>query len=295
MAKSYSPRPSSRPEFSTTAAAAPGVGVADRAVAAADGADDARGALGRLATGHRPVAVRLVRPGPGGRGGQVLGEVLGRARLIGAVDRGDRQVGEGHAGVVGGDRRVVPGGDLLVEDPGEDLGGEVEVLDALEVVDDRDRRDVVRQLEDLATGAALLRGGQLLLVQRGVGAGEVGAAGDELLAATAGAHRVVVHRHARLHARVAGGPALHRGLLAAGACAGEAAAQFLGAAGGAGGAATGVLLVRGAARGEREGADERSREDDSARRGAELQGRALRRCARAFYRAAWNQRGPTLG
>src|SRR5918997_1554949 len=225
------------------------VGVPDGAVAAADGADDTRGALGGLAAGDRPVAVGLVGPRPAGRGRQVLGEVLGGARLLGTVHRGDRQVGQGRLGVVRGERRVVPLRDLLVEDAGDDLGGEVELLDSLEVVDHRDRRDVVRQLEDLTTGAALLRGGQLLLVERGVGAGEVGAARDELLAATAGAHRVVVHGHAGLHTRVAGGPALHRGLLAARAGAVEGTAQLRGAAGRLATAAAGGLLVGGAARG----------------------------------------------
>ena len=109
-------RPSSSGEASTIAAAASGenatnssptwtatvaealgarrVGVADGAVAALDGGDDAGGALCGLAALERPHAVGLVRPHLGGGLGQVVGEVLGRARVVGAVHRRDGEVGQ---------------------------------------------------------------------------------------------------------------------------------------------------------------------------------------------------------
>src|SRR5215207_11531456 len=63
-------------------AGAGGVGVADGARAVRHGVDDARGALGRLATLERPHAVGLVRPHVGSGRSEVVGEVLGRAGVI---------------------------------------------------------------------------------------------------------------------------------------------------------------------------------------------------------------------
>src|SRR5690606_16040274 len=119
-----------------------GVHVADGALAALDGGDHTGGALGGLDRLDRPVAADLVRPGVARGLGEVGDEVLGGARLVGAVHRDD--VGGGEVDVRVGllDRLVVPGGDLLVEDVRDDLGGEVEGVDALQVEGDRDGRDV---------------------------------------------------------------------------------------------------------------------------------------------------------
>src|SRR5699024_12133288 len=118
--------------------------------------------------------------GVGGVVGEVLGEVLGGAGVVRAVNGDDGGIGQLHIGVELGDRRIVPGGDVLGEDPGDHLGREVQVLDALEVEHDRDRGDVDGQVEGLLTVADLGGGGELLLVQGGVGAGELHLAGEEL-------------------------------------------------------------------------------------------------------------------
>ena len=170
MAKSYSPRPSTAGEFSTTAAAASGgrrdelladgdvgdaevagpagVGVADRAGRARRPPDDTGGAVGGLAALERPHAVGLGGPHVTGGLEQVVGEVVRGARVVGAVHRGDRGVGQRGVRVVRGDGRVVPGGDRAGEDARDGRRGQVQLVDALEVEDDRDRRDVVGQLED---------------------------------------------------------------------------------------------------------------------------------------------------
>ena len=80
-------------------------------------------------------------------------------------------------------------GDLLVEDRGQRFRVEVQFFDFRQVVDDRDRRDVVRDLDQFARGAAFDRLAELAFVfgERRVRAGEDDAAGDELFAAAAGA------------------------------------------------------------------------------------------------------------
>src|SRR5690606_32882801 len=102
------------------------VDVADGAVAAADGGLDARRLLSRLGAGrgHGPLIAVLVRPGVAGDRGEVLREGPGGARRVAAEDGGDGQVGQLDVGVVGGDGRVVPLLDLLVEDVRDRLGGE---------------------------------------------------------------------------------------------------------------------------------------------------------------------------
>src|SRR5690606_33069304 len=116
------------------------------------------------------------------------------------------------------------------EDARERLRGEVDVLggDLGEVVDDRDRRDVERQLEGLAVAAALLRRLELLRLQGGVGAGELHGAVEELLAAGAGAGRVVADRHARVGLGEPGHPAELGVLLRGGAGAGDRAGELAG-------------------------------------------------------------------
>jgi hypothetical protein len=108
-------------------------------------------------------------------------------------------------------------------------GREVERVDALEVEGHRDRADVQRQVHDAgALGAARARRGDLLGVHGPVGAGEVDAALGEGVAATAGAHRVVVDGHALVLGLEAGDPGLHRRGLRGGTGTGEGAAQVSG-------------------------------------------------------------------
>ena len=146
----------------------------------------------------------------------------GGAGLVGAVHRGDRQVGQGGAGVVGGDRRVVPLGDLPVEDLRDGGRSQLEVGHALHVVDHRDRRDVGRHLDHVAVAAGLGLG-QLLVLERGVAAGEGHPAAEELVAAGTGAARVVGDVGVRVGRGEAGDPRLLGRLLGAGARAGDRA------------------------------------------------------------------------
>ena len=66
--------------------------------------------------------------------GEVGGEVLGGARLVGAVDRRDGQVGQLNTGVQLGDSRIVPLVDVALEDLSDDVSGQVELVDALKAV-----------------------------------------------------------------------------------------------------------------------------------------------------------------
>src|SRR5690606_28446082 len=66
-----------------------GVHVADGALAALDGGDHTGGARGGRDGLDRPVAADLVRPGVARGLGEVGDEVLGGARLVGAVHRDD--------------------------------------------------------------------------------------------------------------------------------------------------------------------------------------------------------------
>jgi hypothetical protein len=164
------------------------------------------------------------------------------------VDRGDAGVGEIGVGVVSGDLRVIPGRDLAVEDLGDHVGAEVEVVDALEVEDDRDRADVRRDLDRVLTAATLLRAVELALLgaERRVGAGEHVGTGDEVLPTGAGADRVVVDGHAAVGALEAGSPSGLGALLGGRTAAVERAAEAVAA----GGAAAVAVIVRGTARGK---------------------------------------------
>src|SRR6202012_5738256 len=134
-----------------------GIGVADRAFAGGDGFDHTGGAGGGFATLHRPVTAHFVGPDRGRHFGEVVGEVFGRARLVGAVDRDDPRFRKFDAGVLFGDFRVVPVFDFLVEDLRQGFRFEFQFFDAREVVDDRGRRDVVRDLDQFTRFAALDR------------------------------------------------------------------------------------------------------------------------------------------
>src|SRR5262249_5583395 len=113
--------------------------------------------------------------------------------------------------------------------------------DAGEVVDDRDRRDVVRDLDQLAGRAALRRLRQLIGVEGRVAAGESRVpARDELIAATARADRVIGDGRAGVLILKVRCPSLLCGLLSARPRAGEGArdagapAVVAGTAGGGG-------------------------------------------------------------
>src|SRR5690606_27901479 len=158
--------------------------------------------------------------------GEVLGEVLRGAGVVGAVDRDDGQVRQVDTGVRLGDRGVVPAFDPAVEHRRDGVRGELEVVDlqAGQVVGDRDGRDVQRQLEDVPALAALDGRGVLLVVEVGVGAGEVDGAGDEHLPAGTGAGRVVGGEDVGPDVVQPGEPGLHGDLLGGGARPGDRAA-----------------------------------------------------------------------
>ena len=81
------------------------VGVADGTLDAADLLDDAGGAVGGLAVDRERV-LGLVGPRVGRGLAEVVGEVLRGARVVGAVHRGDVEVGQLDAvGLLVGDRR----------------------------------------------------------------------------------------------------------------------------------------------------------------------------------------------
>src|SRR5690606_18432512 len=121
--------------------------------------------------------------------------------------------------VVRGNRLVVPVGDLLVEDLCQDGGAQVELGHTLQVERDGHWGDVDGDVHRAV--AADLRGrGLLLLVESGVGTGELHRAGDELLTTSARADPVVVHGHVGLDVGVvAGDPGRHGGVLGGGASA----------------------------------------------------------------------------
>src|SRR5699024_6934715 len=130
-----------------------------------------------------------------------------------------------------------------------------------------DRGDVDGQVEGLFAVAHLGGGGQLLLVQGGVGAGELHLAGEELLAPGAGAGGVVGDGHIPAlgldQAAEGLGPRRLRVLHGGGAGAGEVPAELGVAAGRCGAlrtarAGAGVLGAA-AAGGQRETADESER------------------------------------
>ena len=190
-----------------------GIGVGDGAVRVRGGGDHAGGALGVLLAGDRPGLGGLVRPGLGSGRVQVVGEVLGGAGLIRAVHHGDVRVRQIGIRVLLGDGRIVPGGDLAGEDARDGLGVEVQGVDALEVEADRDRGDVGGDVERALVAALLLGGLELLLVHGGIRAGEARAAGQEGLAAGAGAIRRVADLDGRIQLAGAIRPGVHGRLL----------------------------------------------------------------------------------
>src|SRR5690606_33847966 len=119
-------------------------------------------------------AANLGVPHLGRIGLEVVGEVLGRARLVGAVNWRDGQVGKIDAVILRGDGCVVPVGDVALEDAGDGCGVHVERVDAVQVEDDGDGRNVGGDLDDGRAGNAGLKvvGCELVVLERTVGAGE---------------------------------------------------------------------------------------------------------------------------
>ena len=160
----------------------------------------------RLA-GQTPAALSVQTVG--GYGGQVVGEVGGGAGVIGAVHRGDLEVRKLDARVQGRDGGVVPVGDLAAEDLGDGGGVELQVRDARDVEGDGDRGNVDRDVNG-AVGAALVLGaGELVILEVGIGAGELGRAVEDRLASGAGTVRGVLHSCALVRGSEVGLPDIH--------------------------------------------------------------------------------------
>ena len=173
------------------------VGVLD----VADGAVDAAGVRG-----HALVALAADAGGPVHRGllahlglpvrahlGEVVGEDEGGAGAVGAVDDGDRPVGQGDARVELLDGGVVPLGDLAQVDVGEDGAGELE-LAGRDPLDVHHRHHAAHDHRELHQAGLVQLGG----LERLVGGAEVDGLGLDLLDAAAGADRLVVHADAGL-------------------------------------------------------------------------------------------------
>src|SRR6185437_8534881 len=125
------------------------------------------------------------------------------------MDRSDLRAGQVGARIVRLDGGVIPGRDLALEDLGRRLGTELEVVDPVQVVDDRDRGDVVRDLNQLARRTPRSRLRQLCGVEGRVAAGEGRlATGDELVAAATRPDRVVRDRRAGVLVLELRGPGL---------------------------------------------------------------------------------------
>ena len=141
-----------------------GVRVGDGALGALGGVHHAGGALAVLAgVLGRPCLVRLVGPLLGSGNVEVVGEVLGGARVVVAVHHGDTGVGEVRSRVLLGDLRSVPGADLALEDLGNGGCVQLQTVHAGQVEGHGDRGDVHGQVQG-SVGAALLLGFLVLLV-----------------------------------------------------------------------------------------------------------------------------------
>ena len=124
---------------------------------------------------------------------QVVGEVEGGARSVGAVHDGDRLGRKLRLRIELLDRLIIPFGDLAEEDLGErrpvehDLAG----LDAFDIDDGNDAAHDHRELDQAVVS-------QLLLAERLVGGAERHRLGFDLLDAAARADRLIVEPDARL-------------------------------------------------------------------------------------------------
>src|SRR5262249_23650754 len=140
----------------------------------------------------RPVLVGLVRPAAGAGLAEEGREVLGRTRLLRATDDGDLRRRQLHAGIVGRDRRVVPGLDLLGGDLGERRSRQLQLVDAVQVVRHGDRRGDGREVQDRSLRLRVAR------TELAVGAREVDVAAREERLAGARPDALVLDRDVRV-------------------------------------------------------------------------------------------------
>src|SRR6266568_4310673 len=176
--------------------------VTDAAGGLLDVLGDQRAALVTLAARSRPLLVRAVGPVRLGLVGQVVGEVEAGAGAVRPVERLDALAGQCDTGVVLGDGRVVPVGDLAGEDLGQCARRQVQVGHARQVVADRDRTGRHRQVDRRAALAARVRLGLVGGRQREVRTGPVDGAGLELGDTGAGTAEAVVDVDAGTGTRV---------------------------------------------------------------------------------------------
>src|SRR6266851_318649 len=123
---------------------------------------------------------------------EVVGEDVGGAASVGAIDGQDRMVWQADAGIVLSDAGVVPLGDLAEVDVGDDVAGEIEVLaDAREVVHRDNRAEDGGDVHRLD-----LRTVDLLIAHGAIGGAEVNDTLGDLADTAAGADGLVVDLHA---------------------------------------------------------------------------------------------------
>src|SRR5690606_12854014 len=120
--------------------------------------------------------------------GQVVDEVEGGARTVGAVHDGDLGIGKVQAAVECDDGRVVPLGDPAQEDVGQ--GRAVELHRARLHAGDIEHR---HHAADYRRKLHQARGGQFFGLERRIGGTEVHRVGLDLGNAAARADRLVVH------------------------------------------------------------------------------------------------------
>ena len=207
------------------------VGVADSTVALLDNANESGGTLSCFAAEVRwPLFNVACWPSVLSVLSEVVGEVVGGTGLVSTVHWDDLGVWEVNTLVQSSDRWVVPGGDLLSEDLREGLSVEVDLVNTLEVHDNSDRRDVSRDVDCTLWATHLLCVSEFLFLEGSVGTCEGSLAGQECLAASAGASWVVLDVEVLLGFLQTSGPCANCGFLRGSACTGEGAGDLLGVA-----------------------------------------------------------------
>src|SRR3954462_4324691 len=124
---------------------------------------------------------------------QVIGERVRRAGTVRAVRDGNGRVGELRSWIVFRERRIVPVGDLAQEDSGQCLRSQPQRLQSRHVVDEHHRSHDGRDVLDA------LGPGKLLVAHRRVARAEIDGLLRDLFDAAAGADRLVVDLHLRVH------------------------------------------------------------------------------------------------
>lgn len=164
-----------------------------------------------------------MRPGIACGSVQVFGEVFCGSRLIGPVHGNDVKVRKVDTVVFGGDRVIVPLGDVTVEDLRDCFSRHVEVVcvHGGKVVGHRDGADVEGKLDSFSAVAALDCGFFFFGLECCVSTCELDTAAKELFPASAGADCLVCHGEVGKCAGCCRNPAVHGLLLGGGTCAGE--------------------------------------------------------------------------